>query len=197
MTRRLPLVPTLIVAAAVAVMIGLGVWQLSRAQWKEQLLADYRGAAKLPPIAYPTAPRTGPPPLYRWATGNCLRPVSHRATAGANRDGEPGYVHIVGCATGAEGPGIAVEIGWSKDPNAKWQWPGGPVTGVIAPDRAHIMRLVAATPPPGLQPSAVPSVESIPNNHRLYAIQWFLFAVIALAIYVLALRKRAQTKPPA
>lgn len=194
---RWPLIPTLIVAAAVAVMIGLGIWQLNRAQWKEQLLADYRGASKLPPIAYPTAPRTGPPPLYRWATGNCLRPVNHRATAGANRNGESGYVHIVGCATGAEGPGMAVEIGWSKDPNAKWQWPGGPVTGVIAPDREHIMRLVAATPPPGLQASAEPSVESIPNNHRLYAVQWFLFAVIALVIYVLALRKRAQAKPPA
>jgi len=196
-TGRWPLIPTLIVAAAVAVMIGLGVWQLSRAQWKEQLLADYRGASKLPPIAYPTAPRTGPPPLYRWATGNCLRPVSRRATAGANRNGESGYVHIVGCATGAEGPGMAVEIGWSRDPNAKWQWPGGPVTGVIAPDAKHIMRLVAATPPPGLQPSAEPSVESIPNNHRLYAIQWFLFAVLALVIYVLALRKRAHPKPSA
>ncbi len=192
MTRRVPLIPTLIVAAAVATMIVLGLWQLSRAQWKEQLLTQYRDAAKLPPISYPTAPRTGDPPLYRWATGNCLRPVSNRATAGQNRNGESGYVHVVSCATGAEGPGMAVEVGWSRDPNAKWQWPGGPVTGIIAPDRDYLIRLVAATPPPGLQPSAVPSVESISNNHRLYAVQWFLFAAIALVIYVLALRKRMR-----
>jgi cytochrome oxidase assembly protein ShyY1 len=197
MTGRLPLIPTLLVAAAVVTMIALGVWQLSRAQWKEQLLEQYRGASKLPPIAYPTSPRTGPPPLYRWATGNCLRPVSKRTTAGQNRNGESGYVHVVSCVTGAEGPGMAVELGWSRDPNAKWQWPGGPVTGVIAPDRDHLMRLVAATPPPGLQPSALPSTAAISNNHRLYAVQWFLFAAIALVIYVLVLRKRARAKPPA
>ena len=35
MNRRLPLIPTIFVAGAVAVMIGLGVWQLKRAEWKE------------------------------------------------------------------------------------------------------------------------------------------------------------------
>ena len=54
------------------------------------------------------------------------------------------------------------------------------------------MRLVAASAPPGLEPSALPSLESIPNNHRFYAVQWFLFAAIALVIYVLALRKRLK-----
>ena len=192
MIRRLPVLPTIIVAAAVAVMIGLGVWQLSRAEWKDRLIAQYRAAEKLPPIAFPTAPATGEAPLFRWATGFCLKPVSKRATAGANRAGESGYVHIVHCATGAEGPGMAVEIGWSRDPNAKWQWPGGPVTGMIAPDRENRIRLVAASAPPGLEPSAMPSLESIPNNHRLYAVQWFLFAAIALIIYVLAVRKRLR-----
>ena len=45
--RRLPLLPTLVVAGAVAVMIGLGIWQLQRAAWKERLLAEYarRGGA--------------------------------------------------------------------------------------------------------------------------------------------------------
>jgi cytochrome oxidase assembly protein ShyY1 len=195
--RRLPLIPTLLVAAAVVTMIALGIWQLNRAEWKEQLLAQYRTASKLPPIAFPTAPRTGEPPLYRWATGNCLRPVGNRATAGQNRNGEPGYVHVVLCATGAEGPGMAVEIGWSRDPNTKWQWPGGPVSGMIAPDRDHQIRLVADGAPPGLQPSAMPSAQAISNNHRLYAVQWFLFAAIALVIYVLALRRRGALKPAA
>jgi cytochrome oxidase assembly protein ShyY1 len=30
MIRRLPVLPTIIVAAAVALMIGLGIWQLQR-----------------------------------------------------------------------------------------------------------------------------------------------------------------------
>ena len=190
MIRRLPLVPTVIVALAVAVMIGLGIWQLGRAGEKQRLVDQYRAADKLPPIAFPAGPTAGDPPLFRWATGFCLKPVSKRSTAGHNRQGESGYAHIVNCSTGAEGPGMAVELGWSKDPNAKWQWAGGPVTGIIAPDRVNRIRLVAATAPPGLQQSAVPSVESIPNNHRSYAVQWFLFAAIALLIYGLAVRKR-------
>src|SRR5438270_9970437 len=174
-------------------MIGLGAWQLSRAKWKEGLIARYAEAEKLPPVAFPTVPlRSDQLPLFRHATGVCLRVVGQRAQAGENRAGEPGYVHIVQCATGAEGPGMAVEVGWSNDPNAKVNWSGGPVSGVIAPDRRMRMRLVAATAPPGLQPSAEPSLSSIPNNHRSYALQWFAFAATALIIYGLAVRKRLR-----
>ena len=44
MTRRVPVVPTLVVAAAVATMIALGVWQLRRAEWKADLIARYTQA---------------------------------------------------------------------------------------------------------------------------------------------------------
>ena len=193
MTRRIPVLATIIVAAAVALMIGLGVWQLQRAKWKEHLLAQYREAQKLPPIAWPTVPlKSDQLPLFRHATGVCLRPVGKRAIAGENAAGEPGYVQIVQCVTGAEGPGMSVEVGWSKDPNAKVNWAGGPVSGVIAPDRRTGMRLVAAGAPPGLETSAPPSLKSIPNNHRSYAVQWFSFAAIALIIYGLAVRKRMR-----
>ena len=193
MTKRLPVVPTVIVVAAVALMIGLGVWQLQRAKWKEGLLAQYSRAEGLPPIVYPTVPlRDDQLPLFRHATGVCLRIVGQRAQAGENRAGEPGYVHIVDCSTGAEGPGMSVEVGWSKDPNAKVNWGGGPVSGIIAPDRLTRMRLVSASAPPGLKPSAPPSLSAIPNNHRSYAAQWFAFAATALVIYALALRKRLR-----
>jgi hypothetical protein len=131
-------------------------------------------------------------PRFRYSTGVCLRPVSQRSTAGQNRSGEPGYVMIVECITGAEGPGMSVELGWSKNPNVVVKWPGGPVSGIIAPDRKTRMRLVAATSPPGLEPSAPPSIDQIPNNHRSYAVQWFLFALIAVVIYGLALRKKLK-----
>ncbi|HEX6604936.1 MAG TPA: SURF1 family protein [Sphingomicrobium sp.] len=197
MTRRLPVIPTIIVVAAVAVMIGLGIWQLQRAQWKEGLLARYANAEKLPPISWPTTPlRDEQLPLFRHATGVCLRSIGNRAIAGENLSGEPGYVHIVDCATGAEGPGMSVAVGWSKNPNARVNWAGGPVSGTIAPDSRTRMRLVAASAPPGLQPSAPPSLSSIPNNHRFYAIQWFSFAAIALIIYGLAVRKRWKEERP-
>jgi cytochrome oxidase assembly protein ShyY1 len=198
MIKRLPIIPTIIVAAAVALMIGLGIWQLRRAEWKERLLTQYAEAEKLPPIAFPTGPvRDDQLPLFRHATGVCLRIVGKRAVAGENKAGEPGYVQVVDCVTGAEGPGMSVELGWSKDPNAKFSWAGGPVSGVIAPDSRNRMRLVAASAPSGLQPSAEPSLAGIPNNHRSYALQWFAFAAIALVIYGLALRKRLKDVKPA
>jgi cytochrome oxidase assembly protein ShyY1 len=74
-------------------------------------------------------------------------------------------------------------------------WPGGLVSGIIGPDRKSRMRLVAAGAPPGLERSAPPSLSTVPNNHRSYALQWFFFAFIALVIYALAVRKRLKGEP--
>jgi surfeit locus 1 family protein len=190
MSRKLPLVPTILVGLAVAVMIGLGIWQLDRRAEKESLLATYRAAEGKPPIGWPAVPPKEPLPLFRSATGNCLQVTGFRTAAGQNVKGEPGFLIIADCRTGAEGPGMAVELGWSKNPNAGQSYRGGLVSGMIAPDRVSRMRLVAATPGPGLTASAPPSPDIIPNNHFSYAVQWFLFAGIAVVIYLLALRQR-------
>jgi cytochrome oxidase assembly protein ShyY1 len=196
MTRKLPIIPTIIVAVAVLTMIGLGVWQLQRAQWKEGLIFRYQAARNLPPISYPTVPlKEADLPLFRHATAICLQPVGKRVTAGRNLQGETGYAVIVDCRTSAEGPGLAVEVGWSRNPNAQFTWEGGPVSGVIAPDSRTKMRLVAAGAPAGLEVAAPPSLDQIPNNHRSYAIQWFAFAAIALLIYALAVRQRWRRAP--
>src|SRR3546814_9655280 len=49
--KRLPLLPTLLVALAATAMVALGVWQLHRKTWKEHLLAHYAANETLPPIA--------------------------------------------------------------------------------------------------------------------------------------------------
>ena len=190
MTRKLPLIPTILVGLAIAVMIGLGIWQLERRDQKLALLENYRAAAGLPPIGWPSVPPKEPLPLFRSATGNCLQVTGFRTAAGQNLKGEPGFLVIADCRTGAEGPGMAVELGWSKNPNAGKAWHGGLVSGTIAPDSQNRMRLVAASPGPGLAASAPPSPDTIPNNHLSYAVQWFLFAGIAAVIYALALRQR-------
>jgi cytochrome oxidase assembly protein ShyY1 len=188
--KRLPLLPTLIVAAACLTMIGLGIWQLQRAQWKNALLAQYAAAQAKPPITYPAVPYPKDLPLFRRASGFCLSVANWRATSGRNVKGDSGWAHIAQCATGAEGPGISVVAGWSKTP-ANPVWKGGDVSGVIAPDSQSIIRLVSDAPlAPGLEASAPPSVEDIPNNHFGYAVQWFLFAGVAAVIYLLALRRR-------
>lgn len=189
MTRRVPIVATVIVIAAVALMVWLGFWQLRRAHENERLLAQYHAAAKLPPMSYPEGPIEGPLPLFRWATGFCPRVTGQREAAGRNRKGDVGWAHIVDCTNG-----ITVELGWSEDPSRVVNWKGGLVSGVIVPDRLHQIRLVAASAPPGLDPAGLPSVENAvpvtPARNRMYALQWFSFAAIALLIYVLAVRKR-------
>ena len=176
-------------------MIGLGIWQLQRANLHEQQLASYKAASRLPPISFPTMPvRNTQRFMYRYATGNCLHIVDRRTSVGENRTGEPGFVIIFDCATGAEGPGMSVEIGWSKNPNARTKWNGGLVSGVIVPDEKTRLRLVADGTVPGLEPSALPAptVKVSPTRNRGYAATWFSFAAIALAIYALALRKRRK-----
>lgn len=190
---RLPIVPTLIVAAAVATMIALGIWQLRRADEKRELIAQYERASRLPPIAFPLVPPTGNAPLYRRATGFCLEPVAWRAEAGRNLEGKTGWSHIATCRTGgSEGPGMQVDMGWSTQSASPSGWRGGEVTGVIAPDRLNRIRLVSASAAPGFLPSAPPAPREMSNNHLLYAGQWFFFALAAAIIYVLALRGRGS-----
>ena len=50
-------------------------------------------------------------------------------------------------------------------------------------------KVVASEPIAGLQPLARPDPRDLPNNHLAYAGQWFFFALTALVIYFLAIRK--------
>lgn len=188
---RLPLVPTIIVAGAVAVMIALGIWQLARSAEKKALIARYAAARGLPEIALPAVPDPRDPPLFRRASAYCLTVTGWSAQAGRNPKGDTGWVHVAACARGAEGPGFQAVMGWSPTP-APPRWAGGPVSGVIAPDKAHVWRLVATTPAPGLLPARPPSLADVPDNHIAYALQWFFFAGAAAVIYLLALRRRAR-----
>lgn len=191
--NRWPLVPTVLVALAVATMIGLGIWQLQRKGEKEALLARYEAAAGLDPVAWPVVPDKKALPLFRQSSLMCIKVVGWQSVSGTSSTGKAGFAHIASCQTGgAEGPGAKVAVGWTERP-ASPNWKGGAVDGIIAPDNAQLIRLVATDKVEGVQLLAKPSPEQIPNNHLLYAIQWFIFATAAAIIYVLAARKRAQT----
>jgi cytochrome oxidase assembly protein ShyY1 len=197
MIRRLPIIPTVVVALVVAGCIAAGIWNLRRASFHQAELRNYQAASRLPPVAFPTAPMPDERlPIYRYATGNCLQPVGKRTSVGENQSGEPGFAIIIDCATGAEGPGMSVQVGWSKNPNATTSWSGGIVSGVIVRDKRSRIRLVAATPAPGLEPNGpVKAAVSVsPGQNRGYAIQFWSFAAIALIIYGLAVRKRLRER---
>jgi surfeit locus 1 family protein len=192
MNLRLPLIPTLLVAAAVATMIALGIWQLQRKGEKEALIAQYVAARDLPAVIWPSVPLPDQLPLFRKSALMCVKVVNWQAISGKNARGQAGFAHIASCQTGGgEGPGAKIALGWSARPTSP-TWTGGEVQGVIAPDNDALIRLVASTAPPGLEMLAKPSTANIPNNHMSYAVQWFLFAAAAAVIYLLALRQKQR-----
>ncbi len=193
MLKRLPLIPTLVVLVAVAIMIRLGFWQIDRMHEKAVLIAQYDAAQdRIDLPAWPRSQDEAVQVLYRQTVITCLAPGPDRPIAGHNPWGETGWSHMVTCKL--EGGGEAeIVMGWSRDP-APRQWSGGVVSGSIVEGIAAPARLVALEPVAGLGPSALPDPSTIPNNHWSYAIQWFLFAGVALVIYALALRKRLAAR---
>ncbi|MEY4618903.1 MAG: hypothetical protein RIS65_75 [Pseudomonadota bacterium] len=191
--KRWPIIPTIIVIIAVAIMIGLGVWQLQRKAEKEALLARYNAADGLPAIAWPVVPDPKALPLFRRSTLMCSKVLKIESVSGSNHVGDAGFAHVASCRTGgAKGVNAKVAIGWSERPQSP-SWNGGLVRGIIAPDGVQLIKLVSTDPADGLQQLALPSPAQIPNNHFLYAIQWFIFAAAASIIYILAVRKRLKT----
>jgi len=190
--KRWPIIPTIIVIIAVGIMIGLGIWQLQRKAEKEALLARYNAADGLPAVTWPDVPDPKALPLFRRSTLMCGKVLKIESVSGSNRAGDAGFAHVASCQTGdAEGVNAKVAIGWSERPQSP-SWSGGLVRGIIAPDGVQLIKLVSTDPAEGLQQLALPSPAQIPNNHLLYAIQWFIFAAAASIIYILAVRKRLK-----
>src|SRR3546814_17012019 len=112
---------------------------------------------------------------------------------------------IADCRTGAEGPGVLVDVGIGDD-FAPPKWTGGIVQGTIVPgpEQPTVMAramgtavparamLVADAPVAGLRASGVPTADATPNNTLAYAVQWLLFAATAQVLYILAVRVRLR-----
>ncbi len=192
--RRIPVVATVIVLLAVLLMVRLGFWQLDRRVEKEALIATYQ--RNINEVEMSTMPLAGKAFLFRRASITCNDAGGQRLEGA----GKAGYRVIVSCP----GMGI-VQLGTTLDPRPALQWQGGKVSGWISqrPDHRPLIQsafeqadeklmLVADPPLAGLSANSQPNPDSIPNNHLAYAVQWFLFALTALVIFGLALRKRLR-----
>jgi surfeit locus 1 family protein len=196
--RRLPIIPTLIVALAVPAMVVLGIWQLQRAEWKAGLLARLAANAEAPVIAKPADLTTGRDALsFRRVHTVCreIRPWPPSAARAVS--GRAGYRQQIWCHEG-DGEPLLVSLGVAPNPATQIAVaPGARFTGPLVPrdDRdadAPPFVLIAETPVPPLAPEAPPTPDAIPDNHRAYAVQWFLFAVVLVGIYGFWLRQRAD-----
>jgi cytochrome oxidase assembly protein ShyY1 len=185
----------LIVLAAVALMIRLGFWQLDRLHQKESMLADYQKALHDSKVVdFRSDLMVDGPGFYRRVRLECVSDNADKLVSGRNAAGLAGWAHRFGCEFPYHLKGTAkaeVTIGWSAQPQPV-SWSGGMVAGTLVPSIGPVHRVVADPPLAGLQPNARPDPAELPNNHFAYAVQWFLFAGVALVIYALAMRKRLR-----
>nr|WP_243446115.1 SURF1 family cytochrome oxidase biogenesis protein [Polymorphobacter fuscus] len=199
----MPLVPTLLTFVMLTVLIGLGLWQLQRREWKHELVRQLQAAQTLPPLepADFTAAMNGTTSVqYRRAELPCSpgRVLPYDLKGGSSAAGESGFLILVSCRPHRRPPDIVAVAGWTKRPDAARV----PImvdtvfTGLIierpygdAVGRPQFM-LIPDTAVPPLVPSRLPSPQDLPDNHLSYAGQWFGLAAVLAVIYGLWLRQR-------
>lgn len=176
-------------------MIGLGMWQLHRLQWKENMLAAARAAADQPRLSIGRGPLPADQAFRRVDIHVRCPPQSPVVRGGNPRSGDSaGYSVLLVCTT-AHGEKLAVDIGWTGRPDgwkgSEEKWPAGDVSGTLIPSSLKgidtILVLDRAVPP--LADSRVPGPDSISNNHLSYAVQWFLFAAALGIIWIVYVRR--------
>ncbi|MEN7535774.1 SURF1 family protein [Aurantiacibacter flavus] len=186
--RRWPIVPTLVVLLAAAIMVKLGFWQLDRLGQKEAMIAEFSRNAQSSSVAELSSLDGADDLVYRRVRFSCATPSGWTAVAGRSADNAAGYVHRYVCRAGE--PALLADIGWSRGPREP-TFAGGEISGVLV-RLGEDYKVVASDGLAGLQPIARPDPNDMPNNHLAYAVQWFFFALTALVIYVLALRRRQR-----
>ncbi|MCC7428793.1 MAG: SURF1 family protein [Alphaproteobacteria bacterium] len=113
-SRRRALLPLIFVLPALAVLLGLGLWQLERRAWKAGLLAELAAAAAAPPIALPPSlPDPAALSFRRVRLEGRFRHDTpfHYGTFTGPAAGQVGPYLLVPLER-AEGPPVLVQRGW-------------------------------------------------------------------------------------
>lgn len=143
------LLPTVMTAAGVALLLGLGTWQVERLHWKEGLIAARESRLAAPPIDLPP---DGDPAAVEYRrvhfSGRYLYD-REMYLAARTLNGETGY-HVVIPVRPAAGAAVLVDRGWiplyRKDPSSRPEArPDGPalIDGYVRlPERPNMF-----TPP--------------------------------------------------
>lgn len=126
MLSRRMIAPLLFGLCGAAVLVGLGVWQVQRLEWKRGVLAEIDARIGAEPVALPAAPD----PLhdkYRpvVATGTLTGGEAH--VLSSLRDLGPGYRVIAVMAT-RDGRQVLVDLGFVTEADLALPRPTGPIT---------------------------------------------------------------------
>ena len=217
------LFPLILGVVGCAVLIYLGLWQLDRRAWKEDMLADITAGIQADPVPLPDAIDPSmkylPVTVSGTTTGAEIDVLSHTREQGA------GY-QIVSRFVTDDGRAILLDRGFVPQearridrPPVRLQvtgnlhWPQDASSSTPAPNMdeniwlardVDAMALTLDTLPVMVVASAVEgdnqgarplpvAIEGIPNNHLSYAVQWFLIAA-TWAVMTLALIWRIRQR---
>jgi surfeit locus 1 family protein len=99
---KFPIGSTIVVAICIAIMIGLGIWQIQRLHWKEGILAHVAALKNAPPVAAAPVLAANTDVDFRRVEIDCpgLAAAPYLELFGV-RDGEPGERLISACAVDA------------------------------------------------------------------------------------------------
>jgi len=117
---------TLFTLAIVALLIGLGVWQLKRLAWKEGLIAEIEARAKGTPItlkeAIAVSRESRDPSYYRVHAKGSFDHAKERYLYALSDDGEPGW-HVITPFSSVEGDLVLIDRGFVpvnlRDPSSR------------------------------------------------------------------------------
>lgn len=205
--RRI-IAPLILGVVGFAILVGLGVWQLQRLEWKQAMLDEIQQGIDAAPIALPAAVDPSmkylPVQVAGQTTGDEVLVLSGTKTGGG------GYNVISGFVTD-DGRRIMIDRGfvpqdahrisrpptrlivtgnlhWPQDKSASTPEPNlteGVWFARDVPAMAAALKtepvLVVASFVQGDAQGAEPipiSIDNIPNNHLGYAVQWFLLALV-------------------
>lgn len=215
-------VTALIVLVCVAILVSLGVWQVQRLHWKEDLLRRVAAAQTATP--QPIGPvlerlRKGEDVEWTRVSADCLQPppgdfAGQGARYGVS-EGEVVWRAMIDCRMSGAGYGwIRVDRGFIdavkgqiQPPREVKLPPPQHIVGVLrqlrrqdrptgdAPGGQAPLLLVVdhETPaPPGVTPAPYPA--NISNNHLGYALTWFGLAIALVGVYISALRQRRRAR---
>lgn len=205
--------------AGLALLVGLGVWQVQRLAWKEGVLAEIDAKIAAAPVALParadTADRYLPVRAAGRIGGRALRVLVSQKQVGAGyrlisvleTDGrrvllDRGFIPVARDVPGPPEGEVAVtgNLHWPDDRTSAT--PENDVAGNIwfARDIAQMAEVLDTEPvlivarevsPPeaGVAPLPVDGA-NIPNDHLEYAVTWFSFALIWAVIVAVLIRRQ-------
>lgn len=218
--RRL-IAPLLFTLIGVAILVGLGVWQIQRLGWKEAMLADIAARIAADPVALPDAPAQDTDQYRQVAVEGVLEPGVLPVLTSRQPDG-PGF-RVISPFRTATGRRLLVDRGFVPEALRDAVPPGGPVRleGALfwpnetdgftpPPDLARNtwfardldamaaalgtepLMVVARAPLTGPWPDPQPISVNIANDHLAYALTWFSLAAIWAVMGGALVRREAR-----